>query len=60
MRETGDSSDFGKTFEIILTSIENKFCRPVQTHLPKRFQKVIDTWNDLFLLIRVQPTQDIS
>jgi hypothetical protein len=48
MRETGEYSDFGKKFKIILINIENKSWRPIQTHLSKWFQKGIDPWNDMF------------
>jgi hypothetical protein len=46
MREPGESSDFGKHFKTTLPNRENKSWRPVQTDLPKGFQKVIDPWND--------------
>jgi hypothetical protein len=48
--EASEYPDFGKKIKIILTSRENKLRRLAQTHLTKWFQKVINSWNDMFFV----------
>jgi hypothetical protein len=49
MRETVESADFRKIFKSFFQASKINYVGPVQTHLLKRFQKVIDPWNELFL-----------